>query len=259
MRHLVISDTQVKGSSASYDYLECAGHYAAEKKPDVIIHIGDHFDMESLSSYDKGTGGFEGRRYQNDIDCGIEAMRRFMAPIETEQARLKRNKEKQWKPRLVFTIGNHEARIERTTNQEPHLIGFMSYADLQLESFGFEVIPYLEPIIIDGIAYCHYFTSGIMGRPVASARALLSKKHMSCVMGHVQDRDIAYARRADGVNMLGLFAGIFYEHEEGYLTPQTNGSWRGIWMLNDVENGGCDEMPVSLKYLKDTYMHKVGS
>ena len=49
MRHLVISDTQVKGSSASYDYLECAGHYAAEKKPDVIIHIGDHFDMESLS------------------------------------------------------------------------------------------------------------------------------------------------------------------------------------------------------------------
>ena len=69
MRHLVISDTQVKGSSASYDYLECAGHYAAEKKPDVIIHIGDHFDMESLSSYDKGTGAFEGRRYKNDIEA----------------------------------------------------------------------------------------------------------------------------------------------------------------------------------------------
>ena len=55
---------------------------------------------------------------------------------------------------------------------------------------------------------------------------------MSCVMGHVQDRDIAYARRADGLNMTGLFAGIYYQHDEEYLTPQTNGSWRGLWIMN---------------------------
>jgi hypothetical protein len=92
-----------------------------------------------------------------------------------------------------------------------------------------------------------------MGRPVSSAKLMLQKKYMSCVMGHVQDRDVAFARKADGTNMLGLFAGIFYQHDEDYLTPQTNGSWSGIWMLNEVKNGGCDEMPVSINYLREKY------
>jgi hypothetical protein len=118
---------------------------------------------------------------------------------------------------------------------------------------GFEVVPFLEPVVIDDIAYCHYFTSGVMGRPVSSAKLMLQKKYMSCIMGHVQDRDIAYARKADGTNLLGLFSGIFYQHDEDYLTPQTNGSWSGIWMLNEVANGGCDELPVSINYLRDKY------
>ena len=76
---------------------------------------------------------------------------------------------------------------------------------------------------------------------------------MSCVMGHVQDKDIAFAKRADGTPMTGLFAGIFYQHDECYLNPQTNESWRGIWMLNQVSNGAFDEMPVSLEFLRRKY------
>jgi len=72
-------------------------------------------------------------------------------------------------------------------------------------------------------------------------------------MGHVQDRDIAYARKADGTNMLGLFSGIYYQHDEDYLSPQTNGSWAGIWMLNEVNDGSFDEMPVSINYLRKQY------
>ena len=107
--------------------------------------------------------------------------------------------------------------------------------------------------VIDGVAYSHYFTSGVMGRPVSSARLMLNKKHMSCVMGHVQDRDIAFARRADGTAMTGLFAGIFYNHAEGYLNAQTNLSWRGIWMLNEVKDGAFDELPVSMEFLRSKY------
>jgi hypothetical protein len=98
-----------------------------------------------------------------------------------------------------------------------------------------------------------------MGRPVSSAKLMLAKKYMSCVMGHVQDRDIAYARKADGTNLLGLFSGIYYQHDEDYLTPQTNGSWAGIWMLNEVANGGCDELPVSINYLRQKYGEEDGS
>jgi hypothetical protein len=75
-------------------------------------------------------------------------------------------------------------------------------------------------------------------------------------MGHVQDRDIAFDKRADGTRITGLFAGIFYQHDESYLTAQTNGSWRGLWILNDVRDGAFDEMPVSLTYLQQQYGDK---
>jgi hypothetical protein len=255
MKHLVIPDTQVKPNSPT-DHLRWAGLYAAEKKPDVIVHIGDHFDMPSLSSWDVGKKSFEGRRYKDDIEAGIHAMEVFLQPIRDEQQRLKVNKHKQWRPRMVYTLGNHENRIERAIESDPKLDGLIGYKDLQLEEMGFEVYDFLDVVIIDQIAYAHYFTSGIMGRPVSSARNMLSKKMMSCIMGHVQDRDIAYGRRADGTNILGLFSGIYYQHDEDYLTPQTNSSWRGIWMLNEVANGGCDELPVSLNYLRKKYQGK---
>ena len=251
-KHLVIPDTQVKPGDRA-DHLRWAGEYAAEKKPDVIVHIGDHWDMPSLSSYDVGKKSFEGRRYVNDVEAGINAMHKFLEPIQREQERLVRNKHKQWNPRLVFTLGNHEYRIERAIESDPKLDGLLKYGDLMLEEMGFEVVPFLQPIIIDDIAYCHYFTSGVMGRPVSSAKLMLSKKFMSCIMGHVQDRDIAYARKADGTNMLGLFAGIYYQHDEEYLNAQTNGSWSGVWLLNEVVNGGCDELPVSINYLREKY------
>lgn len=252
MRILVVPDTQCKPDTPT-DHLEWAGQYAVDHQPDVIIHIGDHFDMPSLSSYDVGKKSFEGRRYVKDIAAGIEGMNKFMAPIRKEIKRTRRNKKRLWKPRMVFTLGNHEDRINRAVNSDPKLDGLLSLADLKLEEMGWEVWPYLQPVIINGVAFCHYFTSGVMGRPVSSARLMLVKKHMSCVMGHVQDRDIAYASRADGTRMTGIFAGIYYQHDEDYLTPQTNSSWRGIWMLNEVKDGSFDEMPVSLPYLRNRY------
>jgi hypothetical protein len=252
MKHMVIPDTQVK-PGCPIEHLKWAGQYAVDKKPDVIVHIGDHWDMPSLSHYDKGTKSFEGRRYTQDIAAGIAGMEEFLAPVLAEQRRLKVNKHKQWNPRLVFTLGNHENRITRAIESDPKLDGLIGFSDLRLEEMGWEVVPFLAPIKIDGVVYSHYFTSGIMGRPVSSSRALLTKQFQSCVMGHVQDREISFAKRADGTRVTGLFAGIFYQHEEGYLNAQTNLSWRGIWMLHEVEDGAFDEMPVSLNYLRKRY------
>ena len=252
MKHMVIPDTQVK-PNGTVEHLRWAGLYAAEKKPDVIIHIGDHWDMPSLSIYDVGKKSFEGRRYADDIEAGIKGMQAFLKPIRDEQRRLRVNKKKTWNPRLVFTLGNHEQRIARAVESDPKLDGLIGYHDLKLTQLGWEVHGFLEPVTVDGIVYSHYFTSGVMGRPVSSAKLMLQKKMMSCVMGHVQDREIAYARRADGSNVTGLFAGIFYQHDEDYLTPQTNGSWSGIWMLHDVNNGSFMEQPVSLESLRRKY------
>lgn len=251
--HMVIPDTQVK-PGVSTDHLEWAGRWAAEKKPDVIIHIGDHADMPSLSSYDVGKRSFEGRRYKDDIDAAIAGMQRFLQPIREEQARLRANKKREWNPRLVITLGNHEYRIERAVENDPKLDGVLSMDDLQYAEMGFEVYPFLEPVTIDGVVYCHYFTTGSMGRPVTSARALAMKKHMSCVMGHVQQTEIDLSqKRADGKFITGLFSGCFYDHDESYLGVQGNQVRKQVWMFYGVEDGEFDIQQLPLDYLRRRY------
>ena len=46
-KHLVIPDCQVK-SDVPLENLEWIGRYIVDKKPDVIINIGDFADMPSL-------------------------------------------------------------------------------------------------------------------------------------------------------------------------------------------------------------------
>jgi hypothetical protein len=254
-KHMVLPDVQAK-PGGDFTYLKYAGEYMVAKKPDVVICIGDFADMPSLSSYDVGKKSFEGRRYTNDIKAAQEAMTAFLTPMKEFNERARKNKEKQYKPRMVLTLGNHEDRINRAINNDSKLAGLISIDDLLYKEFGWEVYNFLVPVTIDGICYSHFFSSGILGRPVTSARMLLTKKHMSCVAGHQQGRDIAYATRADGQQMLGLIAGSFYEHDEEYLNPQTNNHWRGFYVLHDINDGACDEMAVSIKYLKERYGSK---
>lgn len=251
-KHLVIPDVQVK-PGVPMEHLTWAGKFIAQKKPDTVICIGDFADMPSLGMYDVGKKAFEGRRYKADLAAAHEGMELLMAPIREEQERLRRNKEKIWKPDLIVTLGNHEDRISRAVEADPKLEGVLSLSDLKYEEFGWKVFPYLEPVIIDGVAYCHFFTSGVLGKPVTSAAAMVAKKHQSCVMGHVQGRQIAYGTRADGTQITGLFVGGFYLHDEEYLKWQGNKHWRGLWILHEVKDGSFDEMPVSMNYLQRKY------
>ena len=251
--HCVIPDTQVK-PGLDFSHLTWAGQYIADKRPDVIVMIGDWADMHSLSEYDRGKKSFEGRTYNADIEASQEAMECLMKPIREEQKRRVEGKRKQWNPRLVLTMGNHEMRIERAIENDRKLEGLISLEDLKYREFGWEVVPFLETVTIDGICYSHYFTSGVMGRPVSSARALVARKHMSCTMGHVQSSEIDMTqRRGDGTPLIGLFAGIFYQHDEAYLNPQSNQQHRQIWMKHEVRDGFYYPMPVSLEFLRGRY------
>jgi hypothetical protein len=92
-----------------------------------------------------------------------------------------------------------------------------------------------------------------MGRPATTASALLAKKHMSCVAGHMQGRQVATAYKADGSSITAIICGSSYPHEEDYLGAQGNKHYRGIAMLYEVDNGSFDESFVSLNYLKGRY------
>ena len=255
MRIFVIPDCQVKDGVPT-DHLTWAGKYVADKKPDVIVNIGDFWDMPSLSSYDKGRKCFEGRRYSKDIVAGNKAMDLFLDPIRKEQKKLNRKgSKKKWKPRLVFTMGNHEYRINRAVDSDAILEDVISTDDFNLE--GWEVYTFLEPVVIQDVAFCHYFTSGDMGRAVGKPEKAVARNFKSCVMGHVQTRQIHYSpKTSEGLIKTGIFAGIFYQHEEAYLNPQTNKSWAGCWMLHDVKNGGFNEEALPMDYLKKRYLKR---
>lgn len=251
-RHVVIPDVQLKPGVPT-EHLDWIAQYIVDKKPDVLVIIGDWADMPSLSSYDVGTKSFEGRKYRDDILAANDGLQKLMAPIEAEMERIKRRRLKRWNLRKIVTLGNHEHRISRAVETDRKLEGLISVEDLFFKQFGFEVYPFLEVVEVDGVVYSHYFCSGVMGRPITSARALLTKLHQSCFAGHQQERDIAYGKRANGQRITGIIAGCCYLHDEAYLNPQTNNVWRGLYVLNEVEGGTFDEMPVSLRFLQTRY------
>lgn len=252
MKHLVLPDTQVRDGD-DLTYLDRIGRYIVEKQPDKIICLGDFADLPSLSSYDVGKKAFEGRRYRLDVQAVHRAMETLLAPLQAYNRKAIKNHKERYNPELILTLGNHENRINRAVNDDPKLDGTIGVGDLGYEEFGWKVHPFLDVVVVDGIAYSHYFTTGLLGRPCTTASAQLAKKHMSCVAGHQQGLQIATAHRADGARLTSIIAGSCYEHNEDYLSSQGNNHWRGLLMLHDITNGQFDVMSVSLDYLRKKY------
>lgn len=249
---LVLPDVQAKAGT-DFTYLNKIGRYIVAKKPDTIVCLGDFADMPSLSSYDQGKKSFEGRRYIADIEASKDAMRALLSPLWDFNAKAKKNKEKRYNPKMVLTLGNHENRINRAVNDDPKLEGVLSVDALGYENFGWTVVPFLDVVVIDGVAFSHYFVTGLMGRPVTSAAACLTKKHQSVIQGHQQGLQIATGYKADGSLLTSVIAGSCYEHDEPYMNWQSNHHWRGFLMLHEVNDGAFDLMPVSLSYINKKY------
>ena len=235
------------------DHLAWAGQYIVDKRPDIVVNLGDFSDMPSLSSHDKpGSKHFEGLRYKDDIDSAREAMSILLKPLLNLQQQQKKNKEKLYKPAMELLLGNHCARIDRAVNNLPILEGTISTKDLRYED-DWNVHPFLSPLTIEGVVFNHYFPVGLMGRPASSASAMVGKLHQSCVAGHQQGRQVAYGRKADGTSITCIIAGSFYLHDEHYMDVTSNRYWRGLVMLHEVKDGHFDEMFVSTNYLRKKY------
>tara|TARA_B100001094_G_scaffold65503_2_gene61598 strand:+ start:9080 stop:9817 length:738 start_codon:yes stop_codon:yes gene_type:complete len=240
--HLFIGDTQVK-PGVPLDHIEALGKFILDRKPDVIVHAGDNWDMPSLSSYDEGKRAMEGRRYEEDIEAGNEAMRIIDAAIESDPS---------YNPECYFLIGNHEQRIERYVEENPKLEGYMSYDDFELDNW--QVIPFLHILELDGIHYSHYFSNPFSGRPYGgSAVTKLNKLKFSFAMGHVQKLEYHKDFLNNGKSISGLVNGAFYMHDEDYKGPQGNNHWRGLTLLNGVTDGDYDLETIRLERLLAEY------
>lgn len=252
--HIMLPDLQVK-PGINTDYLKWHGEYLAAKKPDVIINIGDHFDLPSLSSYDKGTKRAEGKHLVEDIEAGIKGMNLLLKPIADLQAKeLEEYGEVKYKPKMIFCIGNHEQRLERHLNANPELTDLLSYADFKLEENGWEVYDFLEPAVVNGVMYIHYLPNPMTGKPYGgTAQNILSKAGCSVTMGHAQKLDIATRHLPTGQQQWLIVCGAGYPHKEGYKGYTGNHHFRGLIVKHNVENGNYNPMIVDLKYLENKY------
>lgn len=252
-RHIFIPDTQVKPGVPT-EHLEWIGQYIVDKRPDVVVHIGDHADMPSLSYWDRGKIQFEGRRYKADIEAANEAWDLLNAPLDQHNATKRRHKGKQYLPRRVITLGNHEQRIVTAVEQDAKLEGTIGLHDLNYADHGWEVIPFLRSIEIDGLFYCHYFANPMTGKPYGGMpETMLKNIGYSFVMGHQQVKKMAEVWLGNGEVRRAMICGSCYLHSEEYKGPQGNNHFRGIMVLNEVRDGNYDLMEVSLDYLARHY------
>lgn len=239
--HLFIPDTQVKPGVPT-EHLAWIGQYIADRKPDVVVHAGDHWDMPSLSSYDgRGSKEMEGRRYVEDVEAGNEALKLLREPAR--KAKLDTD--------FHILLGNHENRIERAVENDPKLEGFMSFDDL--DTTGWTRHGFLVPVWLDGVCYSHYFYNPMTGNPYGGMiENRLRHLGHSFTMGHQQTLMMG-VRFVAGRSQHGLVAGSAYLHSEKYKGPQGNDHWRGIIVKHEVHDGSYNIMTVSLDFLCRKY------
>lgn len=241
---LVVADTQAKPTE-SLEYMLWIGAYIAETKPDVVVHIGDHYDMPSLSSYDKGKASSEGRRFVDDLEAGNKGL---------ELLNLSMHKDIKYKPRKVFCKGNHEHRIDRYVEDNPELKGTIGTEFLPLEKYGWEVYDFLQPVEIGGIYFVHYLANPMSGKPYGgNAMNILKTVGRSFVVGHKQTLDSAIRPTIDGKLQLGIINGACYPFDEKYKGYFGNIHFRGITMLTEVNDGFGLPSFISLDHLKERY------
>lgn len=235
------------------------GKFILKEKPDVIVCIGDFADLPSLSSYDKGKKSFEGRNYRRDKAATWDALEKLHKPVNQYNARRQKNKEKQYRPRWVMCLGNHEDRINRAVNDNPELDWDVS--DLRFEEYGWEVHPFGARVIIEGIAFSHYFASGVKGAAISGeniGKSMIQKNLMSSVQGHSHMFDHSERSRADGIKVFGMSVGCFSHPEqiEGWNAKQHHMWWHGIVCIDETDGDGYyDQLrPITTRKLMRDFM-----
>lgn len=254
---LVIPDTQVE-PGIPLSHFSWLGRYIADKGPDLVVHLGDHWDMPSLSVYESPVRkAARGVLKKSDIVSGNNAFEL----LEEELSKAK------FQPRRkVLLEGNHdgfadEGRLGRYLLDHPEDEGLI-HRDMFADSWlGWDRIPFLETFEFEDIVFCHLFPFNAQGRISAqglrmgatSAKVQTQALMASTVAGHRPGLD-QYIHYTPQRTYRGIIAGSFYQHSPAFLGPSRY--WRGVLMLHDVRRSNpnhFDVMEVSLEFLRRKY------
>jgi hypothetical protein len=251
--HLVIPDPHAHPDHNNQRF-KWLGELIKDVKPDVVVNMGDHFDLASLSSYDKGKASFHSRSYERDIESGLEAHELMWGPIKKTKKKM---------PYTVVLEGNHEHRIKKALEKDPELGG--SKFGISFKHFGFE--DYYDDIVeysgntpglkeIDGITYSHYMVSGLLGKPISGehhGHSLLAKYHSSCTVAHSHTLDYCVRSDIRGNKIMGCVAGVYQDYNTGWAGAVNNLWTSGVVLKTNVEDGVYDFRFISIESLRKEY------
>ena len=237
---LVIPDAHARPGQ-TMERFALLGAAIAAIKPAHVVCLGDLADLPSLSSYDTGKLGYEGRRYVKDVDAARDAQRAMFA--EVDRYNRHRRGDHRVEPTWTFLLGNHENRIDRAVESDSKLEGAIKTTDIT-EGFPWTVHDFLEPVELfgTGIFASHYWASGVMGRSVGGvspASSILNKQHTSVIQGHTHTLDYSVRSAGGSRQLFGAVCGYFGEYEE-WAGPQVNAMWvKGLLVLRDASGNGA--------------------
>lgn len=248
---LCIPDTQIRPDTLEINtpLLRAIGELIVEWRPDVVVHIGDHFDFHSLCQYDYKKNNqytFNGEEVREDMVAAQVGMDNLLGPLWELQAQQRANSKKQYRPEMHFCIGNHEERVARF----PELHGLVDYARMFEPYPEWQVHDFLDPVKIGGVNFVHYAYNPMSGKPLGgSAEYRLNKLKLSFVQGHEQTFKYAQEYLSNGEKISALVGGACYMHDEPYKGYQGNNHFRGCFKLHDIHDGMYDLEQVSVKRL----------
>jgi hypothetical protein len=250
--HMVIGDAHAAPHQTLRRF-RWAALFAIEHRPEVIVSIGDWFGLDSLCKHHSAAEA-EGLRLLDDLNAGNEAMKLFDQTLKQHN---RMNPDDQYHPRLVVTLGNHDARIVREASHHPSLKGLLGYELMHWKQYGWEVIPFGHPYTIDGVRYCHFFTRGGSPRAISGAHhaATLVREGLgvTLVCGHSHQLHWYHKAGHDGRRVHGVVVGCFFEHHEDYAGVSNFQWWRGLVLLRNVCDGDFDLETWTMKRIGDRY------
>lgn len=173
---LVISDTHISPARSFEEGWSKLGEYVVKNKPKYIVHLGDVACLDSLAHYISLRGDFT---TDEELACVIKHLRAFEDKILREQEKNRYDKKKIYRPIKVLCLGNHDIRKDCTEIERI------------FKECGWVVVPYLEPINIEGFSFCHCMPKRNSDTMCVTAEELLQTWHANIVVGHSHVQDYA--------------------------------------------------------------------
>lgn len=254
---LIFADAHVEPNQPLTRFEKCA-KLIVDRKPDRIVQLGDFVSMSSISGWDMSKRlMMEGRRYQEDVEAGREAINLLFSELDCLQKRQRVHKQKLYSPKVLWMEGNHEDRLYRYLEQNPELDGALDLAqDLGLIARGIIPFQYRERVVMNGVNYLHAPLAG-NNQPLSGLHIphkALQKFNGHVVFGHYHRSEIANIKRTDAETVQrAIICPSFIGEHPHYLSVNAPAVIdRGVILLKQFD--GCDKPVVEEISMEELYV-----